>query len=1164
MNPCTLSDKAGLRIVRRRRAHAAGTSLLLTLVVLSAIVVLLVMLSRLVTVERRVTQGYSEMLRAEMAAKAGAAEASSVLVELFSKHPDSVTYWDPNMGATTTPGTVFMYRDAPPDKEYPGSATADVPPVVYAMPLVSGASARQYFPGNDYALSLPAASTADPGPGLGKPYVDINQTKRFGTRGQTGWIGTLPGATTLPGKANLEIRVPWVHVLKDPTQPENLSIDPATRLRKNPPVIRYAWWVEDESFKLNVNSSKGATRGDMLAELDAGGVLKPKPSLQGFFSAAVAEGVAQARDQLSGTGSKMLSTSQIAHSATVPTGSTPAEFAESYRYLFTTASSGLDQSRTGARRFNLNEAVKASYDGLPLNGQGEPDLSASGAPGKIQRAQGQITTAISSSSPRFGQRFYRTSTTLLVPTPSNYAANPPRNSATQVKSTAAEPHQAIYLKKLSANLFDYVSPYRNPTVLDAAGNVAVGLPLHSLHELELNMSSLNQVSPLLAVGKKALPYLTEYVMHARHVTSDVSATLAALYPSPPLPVPPNREFRVDIDHYFEFWNPTDTDISPASGDMGPSPVLVMQHQPPISAANNDPRYAGADVPEGRAFEIKLDGDFYKNSSGTTESIKFEAGKLTIITTDPEWATHAKNLKIASTANVYAAAALYAPGTTNRCDTGVSAPPHKAEVWSGDAPSVVTSTVSNVRSYILPCFYKDDGYPEIQMGPDNYVTKAGRLPKMLVANAYGLLTANLSLAVEGQTGKKNLVAFKDKGNRSNPELNNFKGSFVTGPLLGGDDPTASLEALTLDLNTESGSSMKINGMTADPDNLTASEVKKDSNLGTWPGSPMPAKLNFWPTDVASTTQAQTAAPLVIARKPMRSIGELGNVVDPLRYGGTGQDILTRRGGGRTLTVGQPDVLWNGSRASTASEAEMSLQVSRSRNWAAWRLADVFTVNRSTDLQGPAKMEVTGLYNPNGILRDQGLVLKALVAGLRFETGSASDPALQAGQFNTGNMEVDLLKSLTASQSQTADAGGPALAKYLAQRLMREHATRFSPLWERGEISQLELFNPTATKNQIKTGATTSTLLDRGREELSRRLIDLLTVKGNTFSIYVVGQSLGPNGEPVATKAQRVIIRLHPKFDPPLEDDFDPTDATAIEKRFRKPDKYDVEILSTEDA
>ena len=69
MSPPTASEKTGLRILRRRRHRAAGTSLLLTLVVLSAIVVLLVMLSRLVTVERRVTQGYSELLRAEMAAK---------------------------------------------------------------------------------------------------------------------------------------------------------------------------------------------------------------------------------------------------------------------------------------------------------------------------------------------------------------------------------------------------------------------------------------------------------------------------------------------------------------------------------------------------------------------------------------------------------------------------------------------------------------------------------------------------------------------------------------------------------------------------------------------------------------------------------------------------------------------------------------------------------------------------------------------------------------------------------------------------------------------------------------------------------------------------------------------------------------------------------------
>ncbi|WP_075090467.1 hypothetical protein [Verrucomicrobium spinosum] len=720
MNDLPTTPKTGFRVLLTRPRPPAGTSLLLTLVVLSAIVVLLVMMSRLVTVERRVTQGYSDILRAEMAAQAGTAEATSILVELFSKHPDSVTFWDPNMGGTTTPGTVFMYRDMPPDQEHPGSATTSTPPNIYAIPLISGSSVRQYYPTNDYAATLPAAATANPPAGVAKTYVDINEPNAFGTRTSTGWIGALPGKTTLPG----EIRVPWMKVLKDPTAPEDHNVAPTTRLKKNPPVIRYAWWIEDESFKVNVNTAKGSGRGPLLAEVDPSGYLKPKPSLQGLFSNAVAEQLSLARTNMLGTDGRMLSVFQLGHSKSLPEGFTTAqEFGDTYKFLLTTESSGLDLTRAGALRFNLNEAVERTYSNVAKDVSGHPDLSIASVdvPGNTKRTIGQIAAAISRNSPRFGQRFYRNNST--VPTPSNYAGNPKRDAANMVKFTAQDPHQDLYVQKLAANIFDYGSPTRNPTVINNAGVVSAGKPVFTLTDLDYQMDGIPKnpyPNPVWAIGKKAIPYLTEYVMHARHVTSEPSAGLAAQYPGV------IRQFKIDIDHYFEFWNMSTEDIRPNLGDLGPDPVLVMENQPAISATGDAdpakmPNYpTGADVPAGRAFEIKLDRGFRKRGSNTSEKIVFEAGKLTIITTDPDWETHAVNLKIPADTAVYVAEELYAPGSGTRCDQGISLPPHVQEAWSGDVPNRVTSTVQNVRSYIMPCFNKDadDNRPEVQMGRDD--------------------------------------------------------------------------------------------------------------------------------------------------------------------------------------------------------------------------------------------------------------------------------------------------------------------------------------------------------------------------------------------------------------------------------------------------------------
>ncbi|WP_075090468.1 hypothetical protein [Verrucomicrobium spinosum] len=150
----------------------------------------------------------------------------------------------------------------------------------------------------------------------------------------------------------------------------------------------------------------------------------------------------------------------------------------------------------------------------------------------------------------------------------------------------------------------------------------------------------------------------------------------------------------------------------------------------------------------------------------------------------------------------------------------------------------------------------------------------------MSNKYGLLDAHLSLAMRGP--KKHVVAFKDKGNRGNPLLNHFRGSYLAGGNVGNEDPRSNLEAIQVQIDSENASSMLLNGMEkADPDDIKATDVRANSNLGAWPGNPVPSTFNFWPTDRTPLQFSAMNAPMIVSNGPLRSIAELGNIYDPLR-------------------------------------------------------------------------------------------------------------------------------------------------------------------------------------------------------------------------------------------------------------------------------------------
>ena len=1133
--------------MKARRAGAKGASLLLTLVVIAGIVILFAILARLVMAERRVSRGYSELQRADMAAQAGTADANNLLLYLFANFPDAATFWDPKISDTDTPGTVYLFQQRPKvsGKQMLNMSNATAPQV-YARPLVSGALTKAWA---SYKDALPAALITDT-----TKNVDLNAPKTFGGAEPNGWIGAMPGATPSP------IKAPWVEILEDPTKAKDMNIDAATGKPKNPAVARYAYWIDDESFKLNVNAAKAQPRGSADAETKVDGDKTygdAKASLKGFFvreenqtiAEAVAESVAEARDKLKVTGGRLLSPRQVGHATEAPSDTDLANFGRDYKYLVSTVSSGLDLSRSGAKRLDLNKVVDDSLDGASEisygSGRKGPDLFAGSATTKIPEAIRRIREAIKANAPRFGQRFYRSTNTSWTTNPTVDSLAGDKNSGSVVSTADAD----LYLLKLATNIYDFISPAVNPTVLDQSGNIVLAVdaehPVARLDELDFDYDPAGNTNPVAAMGKKALPSLTEYAWSVR--------TLYSHKFKPKDPVEGAAIYEFVVDHYFEFWNMSKDTVDPAAGDLGPDPYIVLQDQPFITSKDKIPRDTDKntdDVGEGRDFKIKLTDEFLVN--GAAQKLVFPPNEAVVITTDPEWAnwTGKNNLH---GKKVYVATALYDPTTGEPVDQGVSRRPFPT-------PFVLPVKVPNVRHYRMNSFdFRSGGdYGEVQIGPD---AVGAALSKYFMGNRYGVLDVAVSLPLHKYFPSNVLNVLDNPDGEAAQGVNtDIRSGRPENGEKGYWDPRNKVDALTIGIENV--------GATGKFSTLNLGGVQL-GNLGPFAASEM------WDSDKITVVAGNPVA--ITAARPLRNIGELGQVSDPvLTPNWTATERRQRRPGGRTLAIGQADLYWDGTRSSTVSTAALSYLTSGSREWTAWRLTDIFTARRDADRKGEAKAEVEGLYNPNGILRDGGLVLRALLEGIQFGDAGASDPGLAGRVFSTANTS-DGTQGATSGLTQTTTpaSGGVAVARYLAQRLSRQFPTRFSPIFEPGEISQLQMFSPyghstASTKGQIYGGTDVTAMNDRGREELTRRLTDLITARGNTFSIYVVGQSLDRKGNPTATKAQKITVRLRPVWldsggNPASpKDDFNPNNQNEVEARFGLPDHWRLDVLQVENA
>ena len=478
------------------------------------------------------------------------------------------------------------------------------------------------------------------------------------------------------------------------------------------------------------------------------------------------------------------------------------------------------------------------------------------------------------------------------------------------------------------------------------------------------------------------------------------------------------------------------------------------------------------------------------------NLVFKAGEMTIITTDLASST---TTGWGSLPNLYEAPVLYRAGTTSVFNVGVYP--------------------ENVRYYEGVTRNMEDGGGNFRVqikgntGDRDFNTKA----RLVMGNDFGVIDSALGLLISRPGKKLPLSINWDKidrdPSRADPSLNFYRGGHVDNTPLGASainisygDPRAKNEPLFF--NLQGGSPEARHGLEhTDLNNSEGSFAKGSSSLGAFNIGMETETL--WP-DYSEKQSVASAAPMFIANKELELIGELGNIYDPARDPAERNFVQESVGGGLTFKIGQPDPRWD------------KAQDSRSRTWAAWRLVDIF--DTTSDL------EITGPINPNGYLRDNGMAFMSAVIGLQFLAAPNSDRK-------------------TAGKAISA-AGQNKLKSSLSNRLGQSVP---NPFFERGEIS--ELLELTQATTSLAAGATWDKVNDRGREELVRRLLQLITTKGNTYRIYVVGQSM--KGDKVlGTSSHIALVTLEPQFTNPPNDTFDPADANAVAERFAPVARYTI--------
>jgi hypothetical protein len=255
----------------------------------------------------------------------------------------------------------------------------------------------------------------------------------------------------------------------------------------------------------------------------------------------------------------------------------------------------------------------------------------------------------------------------------------------------------------------------------------------------------------------------------------------------------------------------------------------------------------------------------------------------------------------------------------------------------------------------------------------------------------------------------------------------------------------------------------------------------------------------PVSIATTysSAAAQSAPAYLRNGAMQSIGELGNIFDPAQANDAGTSISNvtaaffRPAGGRSFRVGQPESpYWDAG------------------GLRAIQFLDLFTINspgtNTTQLGTTAYTNVPvmrGRVNVNTAPRE---VLASVFEGV----AKTSDQGVALGALNAGKMADAVISN--RPYSRISDLYKP-LGDFV-------NATNYG-----GTVT-----NVTVTISNATTASTTNYVamaaMDRAREELFSRTVNLFTTQSRAFRIYIIGEALDKQTNALSRVALEVAVQL----------------------------------------
>jgi len=276
------------------------------------------------------------------------------------------------------------------------------------------------------------------------------------------------------------------------------------------------------------------------------------------------------------------------------------------------------------------------------------------------------------------------------------------------------------------------------------------------------------------------------------------------------------------------------------------------------------------------------------------------------------------------------------------------------------------------------------------------------------------------------------------------------------------------------------------------------VRADPRVGTFTGDSDPTTAPVvWEGTDASNSIA------FIRNAPMKSVGELGNIYDPVHLSdvgfatdGGGPSSWYASGGGRTLRVGQPEFAYPDTNASTPG-TERKAPAWTNEDLRATSLLDLFTVLPTNSSGLP---ETLGKININTAHRD---VLAAVFSTL--------------GQ--DGDMAFTNSRITTNAAYQISDA-----------------IISFRPYYK---LSDIYKFTPNilaATNFSPILGASATNVaavMDAGREQVLGALLETLDVRSQVFQITVLGEALDTSGRVVSQTAIKALVGVLIKRNSPTD-------------------------------